>query len=770
MKNLVGIVVILSLMIFQSCSVQRFLPEGERLYRRATIKVEKHKETAGSEKSLKKILKPAALPKPNKFFLGQPYKVWFWYVIGEPKRETGLRAMLRKKLGEPPVLSSRINAKATAENMQSYMENLGYFHTTVQGDTSHTGSYFIKAFYTAQVQPQYKIGKIEWVKDSSVLLALLESNSQEMGLLKTGNPYRLSDVAAERDRLDLFLKTRGYYYFNPDYLMAYADSTVGNRMVDLFLSIKKITPEDAKFPYTINSISVFPQYSLSISGSRPRKDTLRNRMEMFDSIFIRRTAQKFKPQLFAQTITYRPGSIYNSHEQNATLNRLINLGVFKFVKNTFEKDSLQSDTAHRLNASYYLTPAKKKSIQAEINGFTKENNYYGSQVSGNWRNRNTFGGAEQLGVKVYGGFETTSGSDSIKNSNYRLGTEVSLKIPRFYFPFIRIKENNFYPPITNFLMGYEWFRKDIFFTKNVFRFQYEFTWKPNLQKQFTIAPVALSYLQATAITDSFIKEAAINPSLLLTVYAEALLGSYASYTYNSSAWGGRNRIYFNAGIDLSGNIAGLITGAKDFRSKRIFNVPFAQYVKLDADFHFTRRLTNSFEWANRVSLGIGLPYGNSRLLPFTKLYTIGGSNSLRGFRSRSLGPGTHKPTAEDQRLFQLIGGDFRLLANTEMRIPLTKQLSAALFMDAGNIWTKDTLLFGDLGKLTKNFCKEIAVATGIGLRFDATVLLIRADLGLPLRKPYLPDGRRWVLNEINFGSKAWRRENLILNIAIGLPF
>ncbi len=156
-------------------------------------------------------------------------------MIGQPKREKGLKAFLRNKLGEPPVFSSRINAKATAENMQSLMENLGYFHTTVQGDTVNTGSYFTKANYNAQVQPQYTLDKIEWVQDSTELIKLLERDFKRRGLLKTGNPYTLSDITAERDRLDLFLKTRGYYFFNPDYLMAYADSSVGNRKVNLFL-------------------------------------------------------------------------------------------------------------------------------------------------------------------------------------------------------------------------------------------------------------------------------------------------------------------------------------------------------------------------------------------------------------------------------------------------------------------------------------------------------------------------------------------------------
>ncbi|MBK7305805.1 MAG: hypothetical protein IPI88_01470 [Chitinophagaceae bacterium] len=67
--------------------------------------------------------------------------MWWWYVIGESKNERGLKPFLRKKLGEAPVLSSKVNAVVTAENMQSFMENTGYFHTTVQGDTVNI-SYF----------------------------------------------------------------------------------------------------------------------------------------------------------------------------------------------------------------------------------------------------------------------------------------------------------------------------------------------------------------------------------------------------------------------------------------------------------------------------------------------------------------------------------------------------------------------------------------------------------------------------------------------------
>jgi outer membrane protein insertion porin family len=763
MMRLIFLYVCSLALLLSACSVRRFLPAGEKLYRGATVNVTKHPDLKTKSKTLRSTIQQAANPRPNKFLLGQPYKVWWWYVIGEPKREKGLKAFLRNKLGEPPVLSSRINPTTTAESMESLMHNLGYFHTTVQGDTTSKG-YFTKAIYNAQVQPQFTINEITWVNDSSALMTLLQTNFNRRGLLKKGNPYRLSDITAERDRLDLFLKTRGYYYFNPDYLMAYVDSTSGNRTVNLFLNIKRTTPEEAKHPYRINDITVFPNYRLA----QGLPDTTRAGMEFYDSIYIKDKAKRFKKDLFARTITYRPGSIYSSRSQNTTLNRFINLGAFKFVKNRFEplKDK---DSARKMNVYYYLTPAKRKSIQGEIDGFTKENNYIGSQVSVNWRNRNTFKGAEQLGVKVYGGFETTSG-DSIKNNNYRLGTEVSLKIPRYVIPFLRLKENFFYTPNTTLLLGYEWFRRDIFYTKNLFRLQYEFTWKTNLQTQYTFAPIALSYLNVTSVTDSFMKQAIATPAILLNIFSETTLGSFLSYTYNSGFRSRRNKWYLNSSIDLSGNIAGLISGAKNYREKTIFGTPFAQFVKFDVDIHYTRKLTNNFDWANRIQAGIGIPYNNSRLLPFAKLYTIGGSNSIRGFRARSLGPGVHRPSAEDQRFFQIIGGDYKLLANTELRIPFTKQLSGAVFIDAGNIWTKDTILFGPEGKLTKNFYKEIAVASGLGIRFDATVLLIRVDLGIPLRKPFLPDGQRWVINQIDFGSRAWRRDNLILNIALGLPF
>lgn len=757
-------IVLCLLVAASSCSVRRFLPPGEKLYKGATIVVQKNPEVKKTNKQLKKHLKQAVSPRRNKFLLGQPYKVWWWYVIGESKKEKGLKPFLRRKLGEAPVLSSRVNAVVTAENMQYFMENTGYFHTTVQGDTINK-SYFTEAIYTAQVQPQYHLKTITWVSDSTPLLKLLEERQTKRGILKVGQPYTLSNISAERDQLDLYLKTKGYYYFTPDYLMAYVDSTIGNREIDIYLNVKKTTPETAKHPYRINKIVVFPNYSLV----SPQLDTNILGAIKYDGLHIKDSSEKYKPRLFARTITYRPGRLYSSRSQNSTLNRFINLGAFKFVKNRFDP-VVDSGDIYRLNVYYYLTPAKKKSFQGEVNAFSKENNALGAQLSVNWKNRNLFKGAELLSIKAYTGFEVSIADSLRNNNNYRIGGEASIRFPRYAVPFLRIKENNFYPPNTNLLLGYELYRKQLFYTKNLFRLQYDFTWKKNIRTEYTLAPVSISYLNASAVTDSFYKQAAVTPAILLNVYSEVILGSYFSYTYNNTQGRRKNKFYFNASIDLSGNLAGLITGARRYRQKTIFSTPFSQYVKTDFDLHYTRALSNKWDWANRLQLGIGLPYNNSALLPFAKQYIIGGSSSIRGFRVRNLGPGTHKPSADDQRFFQIIGGDYKFLFNTEVRIPITKSLSTAVFADAGNIWTKDTLLFGPAGKLSKNWFKELAVATGFGLRYDVNVLIIRVDLGIPLRKPYLPDGQRWVFKQIDFGSGSWRRENLILNIALGLPF
>lgn len=741
-----------------SCSVKRYLPAGERIYRGADITVEKQGDVKATGHYLKKQLKLAAKPAANKFAFGQPYKVWWWYVLGEPRNPNGVRAYFRNKLGEPPILSSKVNAPVTASNMQAFLENLGYFHSQVKGDTINQG-YMARAVYTATVMPQYKIKNIDWAGDTSALVKLLQQK-QQSGILRVGNGYRLSDIQAERDRLDLYIKTQGYYYFSPNYIMAYADTAIGNHEVNLLLSLRKQIPQNALHAFKINQIMVFPNYTLLL----PPPDTTKSGTYNYDGLLLRDTVYKFKPRLFKEEITYRPGSIYSSTRQNTTLNRLINLGTFKFVKNRYEQVK-DSSSPYNLNVFYYLTPARKKSLAAEIDGFSKENRFLGSQLSLNWRNRNTFNGAELLLVKVYGGLELSFADSLKKTSNYRTGVEASLNFPRFYVPFIKIKDHNLYPPHTRFLAGYEYFRKQLFYSKNIYRLQYQFAWKETSNTEQTLSPLVLTYIKSGKLTDNFAKAILRNPAYLANIYNELILGSVYTFTFNTANPFATKQWYFKGSLDAAGNIAGLVTGAVQPRQKTIFNTPFAQYVKVDFDMRYQKRLPNNFDWINRILIGIGLPYGNSNILPFSKQYVIGGSSSLRGFQMRQMGPGSYKPTLNDQRYFTVIGGDYKLQLNSELRVPLVAKLTGAMFLDIGNIWTKDTLLFGKAGQLKKDFYKELAVAAGLGVRFDAGLVLLRVDMGIPIRKPYLPEGQRWIINKT-----GWSERNVVFNIALGYPF
>lgn len=203
----------------------------------------------------------------------------------------------------------------------------------------------------------------------------------------------------------------------------------------------------------------------------------------------------------------------------------------------------------------------------------------------------------------------------------------------------------------------------------------------------------------------------------------------------------------------------------------MFGAPFSQYLKLETDGRYYRQLGNESVWASRIDVGIGFPYGNSKELPFIKQFFIGGNNSIRAFRSRTLGPGTF--LSRDSGSIGFVpdqSGDIKIEVNTELRFKIFKPVYGAVFVDAGNIWLYNENLYKPGAKFSKNFLKEFAAGTGLGIRIDIAILVLRLDLAFPIRKPWLPEEERWVIDQLNFGKKEWRKENLIFNLAIGYPF
>ena len=756
--------ILLCSILSTGCNISKKLPAGSHLYKGASFSITKDKDNKTKTGSLKRQLKKIAVPLPNKRILGYPYKVWFWYAIGEPKKQKGLRFWLRDKFAQAPVLSSMVDVKSNATNFKSYLENLGYFKSNSSGDTTVKG-YQSAAVYKIKVGWPYTINSFSWIIDSASSLSrdIATLNAKE-NYIKNKEQYNLSNIKAERTRTDIHLKSKGYYFFSQDDIISWIDSTIGQQKVNVYFKLKQDLPLSAVVPHTINRIVLFPNYTLL----NPAPDTSKNGMEKYQDIYIRDTVKNIKPSALARSITYHVNDLYDIKEHNKTLNRFINLGVFKFVKSRYQ-GSTDSLNPGKLDVYYYLTPMQRKSLQVELAGFSKTNSFTGAQVNLNYRYRNIFGGAEYLQTKVYGAYEVSSADTLSGNNNFRLGGEASIVVPRFLVPF-RIKESNYFPPKTKITLSYEWLRKEALYTKNFFRVQYEFSWKQSINKEHTFAPLSVTYNTTSKLTVSYKEQLNQNLPLRLSIQPEIIAGSFYNFVLNTVNPNAANIYYFNGNVDVAGNLLGVISKPTGAYSKTILGAYFMQYAKLDFDVRYSRKLGTDFYWANRLIVGAGLPYGNSLYIPFSRQFIIGGGGSVRGFQPRQLGPGRARATAAQQINYPQVGGDFKLEANTELRFPLLTRLRGALFADAGNIWVKDSILYGKAGQLTKNFMEDIGVSGGVGLRLDIGILLIRFDVAIPLRKPYLERGKEWVLDQFNFSSSAWRRENIVFNIAIGYPF
>ena len=754
----------LSLFFVFGCSNTKYLPEGELLYTGGSVTVKDSVIKKKERKELEKELEDLLRPKPNKQFLGLRPKLWLYNIAGEPKKEKGIRYWLRTKVGEPPVLFSKVDLDYNASVLRNFTENRGYFKTRVSADSTAKNKR-ARAEYTVVPKKQYIIKSVTF-PDDSLAMSRIIGRSSRRSLLKAGKPYDLDVIKAERERIDARLKERGYFYFNPDYILAQVDSSKGDHEVKIKLVIKADAPPKALTAYKINKIIVYPNFAIS-------KDSLKYKPEdvvQYKDFTIIDTANTFNPRVFDRTIYFKKGDLYNRKDHNLTLNRFVNLGTFSFVKNEFKpSDSLPKT----LDSYYYLTLLPKKFIRVEVLGKTNSAGYTGTELNVNWNNRNLFKGAELLTVSVFGGADfQLSGTNNGKNI-YKVGTETSLTWPRFIVPFFHIEGSSEYVPRTKATVRYEYQNRTQLYSLNSFKASYGYMWKENVRKEHQLNIMDITYVSPNNVTQEYLDDIKDDESLGKVIEKQLIFGPTYTYTYtNTMQKRKKNTFYFSGEADLAGNITGLVTGAnvKEGNQKSIFDVPFSQYVKFRGDFRHYLKLGKESQLASRIIVGAGIPYGNSNTLPTSKQFVVGGTNSIRAFRARSIGPGSYLNTETENNYLPDQSGDLKLEFSTEYRAKLFSIVKGAAFIDAGNIWLMNADPNKPGAEISKDFMKEIAVGAGVGLRFDVSFFILRTDLAFPLRKPYLPDGERWVIKDIDFGSGPWRKENLILNIAIGYPF
>lgn len=761
-----------------SCSNTKFLKDGQMLYTGAEVKIENDTLPKKKKNELKAALEENLTPKPNSSFLGLRPKLYAYNATKEPKKEKGLRYWLKYKFGEEPVLLGDVDREFNKDIIVNYSENKGYFNAKAKYDTVSKNKK-AQVIYTLNPGAQYLISNVNFVEDSTLVNREIQS-FKDKTLLKPGNPFDLDVIKAERQRIDDGLKDKGFYYFNPDNIIVQADSTVSkDHKVEMIVKLKDNTPKLATEQFTIDKVVVFPNYNLrdakkGLYNIPMNPDSLKG--YEYNDIYVVDPKKKFKPRMFDRALYFDRGDIYNRKDHNLSLNRLISLGVFKFVKNEFVvSDSLN----HKFDAYYVLTPRELQSLRLEALGRTNSANYAGSELNLNWTQRNFFRGAEQFKASVYGAFDVQIGGPADAENIFRAGANAQLSIPRIVAPF-RFNSSSAFVPRTNVKLGYEFQNRTTLYSLNTFNASFGYQWKENVRKEHELNIIDVSLIRPADVTAKFDSISRNNPYQQRITQQQLIFGPTYSYTYSTTMLPRKNTFYYKGMLDLAGNITGLVTGAnaKEGKEKTIFGVPFSQYAKIENDVRFYHKFTEKTSFASRFIAGVAVPYGNSEHIPFSRQFFVGGSNSIRAFRARTLGPGSFDPRTQQQNggfAFDQ-AGDVKLELNAEYRANLYKFLNVAAFVDAGNIWLindeidKNGINTRPGGKFSKEFLSEIAVGAGVGLRLDFSILVLRLDLAMPLRVPYYEKGERWAFDRINFGDSSWRRDNLILNIAIGYPF
>lgn len=648
-----------------------------------------------------------------------------------------------------PVLLSQTNPGQVSAAIQNRIFHQGYFQNTVTVDTVSAGNRKVKYAYTITLREPYRFEAVDFPKPTNDLTQKI--NSYQAGsLLKKGNIYTLESVKNERNRIDQNLKENGYIFFNPEFLTVKADSVTGDHQIHASIIVKPETPPESKVPYTVRNVFIHDDHALDNAAT----DTLR-----FGNYYLISHNKALRFDALQQGMFLKPGELYSRSNYMHTIRYFNELPI---IRNANMKFSPIAKT-DSLDVTLYLSQRKRFAYTAEFNTIFRSTNYFGPGVIFSFNDRNRKSGSELLKVNLRGRFEMQIVDGNI-NPAYEMGLEVNYRLPRFYPDFV-LKTEKKSVPKTTIAVGYNLFnRLDLYRLNSVFtNFGYRWSKTDRLSHTFNLAEIIFTKIPETSKSEEFNDYLEENPGVQRSFDEQFIVGGSYEFTYQPVT-GSRNDFFFRGGLDMSGNLVNAVFSAADTPKDSLgrytlLGVPFSQYSRVRLDVRYTFNFNQGSKLVTRFSSGLGIPFGNSEILPYVKQFYVGGTNSLRSFIARSVGPGSEVPPVG----YNDLTGDIRLEGNLEYRFNMAGKLKGALFMDAGNIWLYNEDPSRPNGDFKFNtFVDEIAISSGWGLRWDFDFLVARLDFAYTVRTPYLPKGERWI-TDFNFWKPA-------LNIAIGYPF
>jgi hypothetical protein len=539
--------------------------------------------------------------------------------------------------------------------------------------------------------------------------------------------------------------------------------------------------------YRLRNINVYPTYDpmlRSRGGFRSGASIDTIRYYGLNIITDRKATPKLRDAVLRRTIPLYPNFLYNAEQVERSYNELMAIGFFRNTKIDFERvegkssfvsyiaddgedDVLVNTREAYLDCNIYCTPALKQSVKVELEA-TTTSTFYGMGATLGYSNSNAFRGAESFDISAGFGLEFMYARDVKKRSAQEFSITAGLSFPRFLAPVYPSPDSPIWQPRTRLELAFDYQNRP-YYRRNLFSARWAYSWNMGRRSSFVVRPIDINWIDVKSVDKEFLED--IDNKYLRTSFESQLnAGLSASYVYNTQrSTKEMDGTALRLNVETSGN---LIQGIESLLSHHaegknyyeILGVRYSQYVRADVNFSHKVDFGNNLTLAGRIFGGVGVTYGNSagRSIPFDRMFYCGGANSMRGWAPRTLGPG-NKPQVHNS-LYPAQVGDVRLEANLEFRFPIWWIFHGATFLDVGNVWyLRDTEDSNPEEVFQFNrFYKQLGLNTGLGLRVDATFVILRIDWGLQLHNPGWAEGQRWIHN--------FKWQNMAINFGVGYPF
>ncbi|GCB34448.1 translocation and assembly module lipoprotein TamL [Bacteroides faecalis] len=726
------------ILLLASCTATKFVPDGSYLLDEVKIHTD-NKNVRPS--SLKMYVRQNS---NAKWFSLIKTQLYVYNLSGRDSTKWGNKFL--RRIGDAPVIYNEGEALRSQEEIMKAVRNMGYMAATVKRSTKIKKKK-IKLLYDVTVGEPYIIKSLKLDIHDTKIDSLLRQDSVK-SLLREGMIFDVNVLDAERQRITNKLLQNGYYKFNKDYIGYTADTVRNTYDVDLTLHLRAYRAHEndsaeAHKQYQINKINFITDYDVLQSSAL-------SSININDSIHYKGFPIYYKdklylrPKVLTDNLRFASGDLYKEQDVQQTYSSFGRLSALKYTNIRFIETQV-GDTA-KLNCYVMLTKSKHKSIAFEVEG-TNSAGDLGAAASVSFQNRNLFHGSETFMVKFRGAYEVISGLQAgYSNNNYtEFGVETSINFPNFLFPFVSSDFKRRIRATTEFGLQYNYQLRPEFL-RTMASASWSYKWSQRLKIQHKIDLINIGFLYLPRISPKF-REDYINKGqndIFQYNYQDRLIINMGySYHYNSTGGSIVNNtissdsysVRFN--FESAGNIMYALSKATNIRKNdngeyAILGIPYAQYVKGEFDFAKNIRIDHRNSLAFHAGIGVAVPYGNAKTIPFEKQYFSGGANSVRGWSVRDLGPGSFagKGSLMDQ------SGDIKLDASIEYRSKLFWKFQGALFIDAGNIWTIRDYANQPGGVFKFNrFYKQIAMAYGLGLRLDLDFFILRFDGGMKAINP-----------------------------------